>query len=298
MEFYVDTSAPSVSVSHSIAPEQLAAALGSAKAPLVLDVRRTPRFAESDRLLPGAHHCPPEEVARFAAEHPPGDVVVYCVFGHEVGQEAARTLREAGWNARFLAGGIEGGEEGVDAPEAVADWRAQPLPRLRKRPDLGVSGEKPSRWITRERPKIDRIACPWLVRRFIDPAAEFFYVPTPQVFDEAQRLGAVPYDIPGAPISHEWELCSFDTLLKAFDLDEPALQQLALIVRGADTDRLALTPQSGGLLAISLGLSALHADDDHAMLEAAMPVYDALYAWCRSAQGEKHRWDAHLLEKK
>jgi len=298
MEFYVDTSAPSVSVPHSISPEQLAATLGSAKSPLVLDVRRTPRFAESDRLLPGARHCPPEDVARFAAEHPPGDVVVYCVFGHEVGQEAARTLCEAGWNARFLAGGIEGGEEGVDAPEAVANWRAQPLPRLRKRPDLGVTGQKPSRWITRERPKIDRIACPWLVRRFIDPAAEFFYVPTPQVFDEAQRLGAVPYDIPGAPISHEWELCSFDTLLKAFDLNEPALLQLALIVRGADTDRLALTPQSGGLLAISLGLSALHADDDHAMLEAAMPVYDALYAWCRSAQGEKHRWDAHLLEKK
>jgi hypothetical protein len=161
-----------------------------------------------------------------------------------------------------------------------------------KRPDLGVTGERPSRWITRARPKIDRIACPWLVRRFIDPSAEFFYVPTDQVFAEAERLGAVPYDIAGAPITHDWEKCSFDSLLKAFDLRDPALDTLATIVRGADTDRLALAPQSAGLLAISLGLSRLHADD-HAMLAAAMPVYDALYAWCREAQGETHSWAVH-----
>ena len=170
------------------------------------------------------------------------------------------------------------------------------LPEVRKRLDLGVTGEAPSRWITRERPKIDRIACPWLVRRFIDPAAEFFYVPTPQVFDEAKRLGAVAYDIPGAPISHDGELCSFDTLLAAFDLDDPALLALARIVRGADTDRLDLAPQSAGLLAFSLGLSRLHAADDHAMLEAAMPLYDALYAWCRSAQGEPHSWNPDLMK--
>ncbi len=292
----MDTVASSLS-SFSISPEQFAAELGHANAPLVLDVRRAARFNESDRLLPAARHCAPEDVARFAAEHAPGDVIVYCVYGHEVGQEAARALRDAGWNARFLAGGIEGGQEGVDEPQAVAGWRAQPLPRLRKRPDLGVTGDQPSRWITRERPKIDRVACPWLIRRFIDREAEFFYAPTAQVFDEAQRLGAVPYDIPGAPIGHEWELCSFDALLKAFELDDASLSKLALIVRGADTDRLSLAPQSGGLLALSLGLSQLHAEDDHAMLEAAMPMYDALYAWCRTEQGETHRWDAHLMEK-
>ena len=281
--------------SHSISPEQLASAIGRPGAPLLLDVRRPARFHESDTLLPGARHCAPEDVARFAAEHPPGDVVVYCVYGHEVGREAARVLREAGWNARFLAGGIEGGQDGVDAPQAIAGWRAQALPRMRKRPDLGVTGERPSRWITRARPKIDRIACPWLVRRFIDPRAQFFYVPTGEVFAEAKRLGAVAFDIPGAPISHEWELCSVDGLLRAFELDDPALQALALIVRGADTDRLALAPQCAGLLAVSLGLSALHADD-HAMLETAMPVYDALYAWCCGMQGEAHRWNADLLE--
>ena len=152
------------------------------------------------------------------------------------------------------------------------------------------SFQRPSRWITRERPKIDRIACPWLVLRFIDPTAEFFYVPTSRVFDEARRLNAIAYDIPGAPISHEGEQCSFDSLLKAFALEHPALQVLARIVRGADTDRLDLAPQSAGLMAVSLGLSRLHADD-HEMLAAALPLYDALYAWCEGAQQEAHGWN-------
>jgi hypothetical protein len=149
-----------------------------------------------------------------------------------------------------------------------------------------------SRWITRARPKIDRIACPWLVLRFIDPQARFFYVPADEVFARARELGAVAYDIEGAPITHEWERCSFDSLRAAYDLDEPGLDTLATIVRGADTARLQLAPQCAGLLAVSLGLSRLHADD-HAMLAAALPVYDALYAWCRDAQGETHSWKAH-----
>ena len=152
---------------------------------------------------------------------------------------------------------------------------------MQKRPDLGVTGERQSRWITRERPKIDRIACPWLVRRFIDPQAEFFYVPAREVLNQAKRLGAVAYDVPDAPITHDGDQCSFDALLKAFGLAEPALLALAVIVRGADTDRLGLAPQSAGLLAISQGLSALHTDD-HVMLATAMPLYDALYAWCRN----------------
>jgi rhodanese-related sulfurtransferase len=257
--------------------------MGRADAPLLLDVRREEKFLGSPQLLAGALYCAPERVAAFAASGPPREVVVYCVYGHNVSEDAVATLRAAGWNARQLAGGIEGGEDGVDTPQDIAQWRAQPLPTMRKRPDLGVTGEQPSRWITRERPEIDRIACPWLVRRFIDTRAEFFYVPTPRVFDEAKRLQAVAYDIPGAPISHEGELCSFDTLRQAFELRDPALQTLARIVRGADTDRLDLAPQSAGLLAFSLGLSRLHASDDHAMLNAAMPLYDALYAWCQAS---------------
>ena len=283
----------SINSSFSISPQQLAARLGRADAPLLLDVRRDAKFRESPRLLAGALRCAPEEVAAFAAAQLPREVVVYCVYGHNVSADAVATLRATGWDAHALAGGIEGGEDGADAEKDIAQWRAQPAPAIIKRPDWGVTGERASRWITRERPKIDRIACPWLIRRFIDPRAEFFYVPTAQVFAEAQRLGAMAYDIPGAPVSHEGECCSFDAVLKGFDLSEPALNLLATIVRGADTDRLDLAPQSAGLLALSLGFSRLHAGDDLAMLEAAMPLYDALYAWCRdkvSATDEPHNW--------
>jgi len=255
-------------VSKSIAPEQLAALIGRADAPLVLDVRSEERFCESARIRPGAVRCSPADVPRFAAASAPGRVVVYCVHGLEVGEQAAADLCQRGWAAVFLQGGIEG-------------WIERGRPALRKRPDLGVTGEQPSRWITRARPKIDRIACPWLIKRFIDPRAEFFYVPTEQVFDQASRLQAIAYDLPGAPIGHEGEQCSFDALLRAFDLQEPGLAALARIVRGADTSHPELAPESSGLLAISRGLSHLH-EDDQAMLAAAMPLYDALYASCRA----------------
>ena len=145
------------------------------------------------------------------------------------------------------------------------------------------------KWVTRERPKIDRIACPWLVVRFIDPEAEFLYVPAAQVLAVAQSTGATPYDIPGVEMSHVGDLCSFDAFLAKYRLDEPALQQLATIVRGADTSRLDLAPQSAGLYAISLGLSQAFADD-HQMLRHGLVLYDALYAWCRSCQDETHAW--------
>ncbi|MEY4738369.1 MAG: hypothetical protein RL302_2688, partial [Pseudomonadota bacterium] len=177
----------------TITPATLAAALGRANAPLVLDVRREARFVESPRIVCGAVRCTPEQVEAFALSQTPRPVVVYCVYGHNVSEDAVARLNQAGWSAQLLAGGIEGGKEGSDADADTADniaaWRAQAVPTIQKRPDWGVTGENPSRWITRERPKIDRIACPWLITRFIDPRAEFFYVPTPKVFDEAQRLG-------------------------------------------------------------------------------------------------------------
>ena len=144
-------------------------------------------------------------------------------------------------------------------------------------------------WITRERPKIDRIACPWLIARFIDKEAEFVYVPAEEVFRIAEQTGAIPYDIPGAELSHVGELCSFDAFLKKYDLSDPALQALAVIVRGADTSQLDLTPQSAGLYAISLGLSHCYTDD-HEMLRHGLVMYDALYAWCQHCQGETHNW--------
>jgi hypothetical protein len=145
------------------------------------------------------------------------------------------------------------------------------------------------KWVTRERPKIDRIACPWLITRFIDPEPEFLYVPADQVMATAKATGAEPYDVPGVRFTHEGELCSFDAFMKAYKLSEPALQQLALIVRGADTAKLSLAPQSAGLLALSLGLSRVFSDD-HEMLRHGLWLYDALYAWCRDGQGEPHNW--------
>jgi len=286
----MDTQNPSVP---SIAPWAFNAWLGRADTPLVLDVRRQARFDQSQRLLAGAQRCAPEEVADFAASHRPREVLVYCVYGHNVSQEAVTTLQAAGWRAQRIAGGIEGGQEGLDDTASMSQWRATPPLTFAKRADWGVTGGQSSRWITRERPKIDRIACPWLIRRFIDPRAEFFYVPTNEVLAQAHALGAVAYDIPGAPVSHVGDRCSFDALLQGFDLADAALDLLATIVRGADTDHLDLAPQSAGLLAFSLGLSRLHAQADHGMLEAAMPLYDALYAWCRdrvAAQDEAHNW--------
>ncbi len=145
------------------------------------------------------------------------------------------------------------------------------------------------KWITRERPKIDRIACPWLIARFIDEAPEFLYVPAADVLKVAAERDAVPYDIPGVEMSHVGERCSFDAFLAKYELADPALQQLASIVRGADTSRLDLTPQSAGLYAISLGLSRCFADD-HEMLKHGLVMYDALYAWCRDGREESHRW--------
>jgi hypothetical protein len=145
------------------------------------------------------------------------------------------------------------------------------------------------KWVTRERPKIDRIACPWLIARFIDKEPEFLYVPSSDVIRIAQEMNATPYDIPGVEFSHVGELCSFDAFLKKYNLTDPALHQLAAIVRGADTSRLGLTPQSAGLYAISLGLSKTFADD-HEMLKHGMVMYDALYAWCQHCQAETHNW--------
>ena len=155
------------------------------------------------------------------------------------------------------------------------------------------SSPAPTRWVTRERPKIDRIACPWLILRFIDPQAEFLYVPAAEVRAVAQATGATPYDIPGVEMSHVGELCSFDAFIAKHALTDPALQQLARIVRGADTSRLNLTPQSAGLYAISLGLSRTQADD-HAMLRHGLVIYDALYAWCSEGQDERHAWPPQM----
>jgi rhodanese-related sulfurtransferase len=229
--------------------------LQSARPPLVIDVRREERWRESPYLIKGALRRDPARVEDWRHALPAAaSVVVYCVHGHEVSQNVARAL-----GARYLEGGVE-------------HWKE----------DGGELSAKPAgaatRWVTRERPKIDRIACPWLVRRFIDPAAEFLYVPAAEV---RKHETAVPFDVPGVELSHEGERCSFDAFLRRYRLaGDAALAQLAVIVRGADTGRLDLAPQAPGLLAVSLGLSRVY-ENDLEMLEHGMVIYDALYAWCK-----------------
>ncbi|MCJ8159379.1 chromate resistance protein ChrB domain-containing protein [Sphingomonas sp. LaA6.9] len=155
--------------------------------------------------------------------------------------------------------------------------------------DTLFDDRRPSKWVTRERPKIDRIACPWLIRRFVDADAQFLYVPTPEVFEVAAREGAVAYDIPGAEFSHVGELCSFDAFLERFALDDAGLAAVAPIIRGADTDRHDLAPEAAGLHALALGMAA-SIEDDHALLERGCLLYDALYAWAVHARGERHSW--------
>lgn len=149
------------------------------------------------------------------------------------------------------------------------------------------------KWITRERPKIDRIACPWLVKRFVDKDAEFLYVPTDQVLKRAKELNAIPFDIPNVEYSHVEEYCTFDAIVKKHQLTDPALLQIAVIVRGADTARFDLAPQSAGLWAISAGLSH-NISDDQEMLRVGIKLYDALYSWAKYVQDEKHTWNPDL----
>ena len=256
----------------SISVSELRSELAGRNAPIVIDVRRGPAFLESEATISGALRRDPEQARAWAKSLPSANaVVVYCVRGHEVSQGAAAALSEAGIAARYLEGGFEG-------------WKASEGP-LDSKPRNGST-----RWVTRERPKIDRIACPWLVTRFVDGAAEFHYVPSTEVLQAAKERDAVPYDIADVHFTHDGELCSFDTFLKHYRLTDPALADLAVIVRGADTARLDLAPQAAGLAAISLGLSR-NFQDDHEMLKHGMVMYDALYTWCKQGKEEVHTWN-------
>lgn len=256
----------------SISVATLSSCLMETKQPALIDVRRESARQTAGMTIAHSIWRDPaqwlnwkDEVAALSEP-----VVFFCVHGHEISQGLTAALRAMGKDARYLEGGF-------------SEWQKV------GRPVAEIASVSSTKWVTRERPKIDRIACPWLISRFIDPHAEFLYVPAIDVLRVAQETGATPYDIPDVELSHVGELCSFDAFLGKYGLQDPALQQLAVIVRGADTSRLDLTPQSAGLYALSLGLSQTFAND-HEMLRHGMVMYDALYRWCRDCQSETHQW--------
>jgi rhodanese-related sulfurtransferase len=249
--------------------------LGLPDSRIIVDVRDDTEYAARPRLMPGALRGRPDHVDQWARSLPrTRPIVAYCEDGRGRSALAAERLTSLGYPAAALEGGL-------------SEWLERGYPSIKARADLKAPGG--SKWVTRERPKIDRLACPWLVRRFIDPRATFFYTPAHQVRNESQTLGAEPYDIADVTFSHRGPRCSFDAFLDEFDLHDAVLDQVADIVRAADTGELAQSREAPGLLAISLGLSANN-PDDLVLLEQAMPIYDGLYAWRKKASAETHSW--------
>lgn len=263
-----------------LAVPDLIAARNSADPPLLIDVQRAPAFRADPGMIAGALRRDPDQVEQWAQELPrAASAVVYSAHGGAASRGVAAALNAHGIAARSLDGGL-------------AAWRSAGAPLLRK--PAGTA----TRWITRERPKVDRIACPWLIRRFIDRDAEFVYVPPAQVLSQAESRAAIPYDIPDVEFAHVGEECSFDAFMRTYRLTgDPALRALALIVRGADTARPDLAPQAAGLLAFSLGLSRLYADDQE-MLAHGMVLYDALYLWCREGREPGHTWNPEAYRRR
>ncbi len=262
-----------------ITVSQLSRIIGLPAAPAILDVRDDDDYAADPRLIPGSHRRDYRTVGDWAGAYAGKPVVVSCQKGLKLSQGVAAWLRHEGIAAESLEGGM-------------LAWReaGQPLIRADRLPARDAKGR--TIWVTRARPKIDRIACPWLIRRFVDPDAVFLFVAPAEVLAAAERFGATPFDVEEVFWSHRGEHCTFDTMLAEFEIDSPPLRQLAVIVRGADTARLDLAPESAGLLAASLGYSRMYRDD-LAQLEASMALYDALYRWCRDAVDETHNWPSY-----
>lgn len=264
-----------MSALNAISPDKLFRLIGTANAPRIIDVRR-----DTAQLIPSAIARSPDSIRADPAAFAGGSYVVACNHGRETSQGIAALLRHEGAIAEILDGGF-------------AAWRAAGLPLVdaAKLPPRDV--RKRTVWVTRSRPKVDRIACPWLIRRFVDPEAVFLFVAPADVEKVAEEFGGAPFDVEGVFWSHRADRCTFDTMVDELGLGGfDALARLALIVRGADTAQPELAPQCAGLLAASLGLSRIHSDDLQ-QLEAGMSLYDAMYRWCRDATDETHDWVSH-----
>jgi len=257
-----------------ITVSQLSRLVGTPSAPLIIDVRIDEDFSQDPNLIPTAFRHPHRDITTLVPQLTGKRVVVYCQKGKKLSQGAMAILRSHGIQAE----GLEGGHFA---------WRdaGEILVPAAKIPGAGDN----TVWVTRHRPKIDRMACPWLIRRFVDARAQFLFVAPGEVAGVAEKFDATPFDVEDVFWSHRGENCTFDTMLEEFGLETTALKRLATIVRGADTNRHELAPQSAGLLAASLGLSRMYRDDLE-QIDAGMLLYDAFYRWVRDASDESHDW--------
>lgn len=255
---------------------QLEKRIGLPDSPVILDVRIDEDVAADPTLIPGSIRVPHTDLDGARTLAGGRSTVVYCQKGLKLSQGVAAFLRNHGINAEALEGGHFA-------------WRDAHLPLIPLTALPEQNGGGATLWVTRNRPKIDRIACPWLIRRFVDPRAEFLFVPKAHVLGVADKFGAMPFDIEGVSWSHDGEFCTFDGMVQRFGLRFEALSTLTRIVRAADTNRLDLAPEAAGLLAASLGLSRM-IRNDVGQMEAGFLLYDALYRWARDAQGEAHDW--------
>jgi rhodanese-related sulfurtransferase len=267
----------------SISSDKLSRLIGTANVPALVDVRIDEDFAADPRLIPGATRRSHRDVHDWAADFTGQSVVVICHKGEKLSEGVAAWLR----HNRIAAETLDGGQVG---------WKKAELPTVAadKMPKRDARGR--TVWVTRSRPKIDRIACPWLIRRFIDPSAVFLFVAPAEVGAVAERFAATPFDVENVFWSHRGELCTFDVMVQEFGLSTPALERLAVMVRAADTARLDLSSEAAGLLAASLGLSRMY-DDDLEQLSAGMLLYDAFYRWCRDATTEPHNWPTNKVKR-
>ena len=263
---------------NEITPTQLLRLIGTPDAPVIVDISIDSDFAADPFLIPGAIRHPHSDISGLIARLNGRPCVVVCQKGIKLSQGMVAWLRSAGIAAEYLQGGNYGWRDTKGAPHVPAS--AIPAP---------VEGS--TLWVTRHRPKIDRIACPWLIRRFVDRDARFLFVAPSEVAGVADRYGATPFDVEDVFWSHRGPLCTFDTMLDEFALRTDALDRLSTVVRGADTNAHDLAPEAAGLLALSVGLSRQYRDDI-AQLDAGMPLYDALYRWARDGAGEGHDWPA------
>jgi rhodanese-related sulfurtransferase len=261
---------------NTISSEKLARLIGTPGCPVIVDVRDDDDFAADPRLVPASMRRPSTEPWRWAPDLARAAAIVVCQKGLKLSHGVAAWLRSEDIAAESLDGGFLAWE-GAGLPLV-------PLDRIPPRDALGRTV-----WVTRERPKIDRIACPWLIRRFVDPTAVFLFIAPSEVVAAAERFAATPFDVEGVFWSHRGELCTFDVMIEELGLATEPLKRLATIVRGADTARPELAPEAPGLLAASLGLSRMFSDD-LAQLEAGLTLYDAFYRWCRDATEESHNW--------